>query len=71
MNKKQFFLLLILFAHDVLFEGTFTSFYKDKSRKEKKTVEKRVFQLFLLDDGRIQMRTVPLKSGSGNWRLKT
>jgi hypothetical protein len=41
----------------LLFEGTFTSFFTDKkSQQRHKTVEIKVFLLFLLDDGRIRIR---------------
>jgi hypothetical protein len=37
--------------------GTFTSFFKDqKSKRTYKTVEIKVFVIFLLDDGQIRMR---------------
>jgi hypothetical protein len=61
VNKKQifennFFCLL-------LFEGTFTSFFKDKksyrSHKSDKTVG--IFSLFLLDDGRIRVRNTDVR----------
>jgi hypothetical protein len=46
----QFFCLL-------LFEGTFTSFFKDKkSKRSHKTLGIKVFLLYLLDDRRIRMR---------------
>jgi hypothetical protein len=47
--SKVFYLLL--------FEGTFTSFFKDKkSLKSHKTIGINVFLLFLLDDRRIRIR---------------
>jgi hypothetical protein len=46
--SKTFFCLL-------LFEGTFTSFFKDKSKRSHKTLGiSRCFLLFLLDDGTIR-----------------
>ena len=40
------------------FEGTFTSFFKDKkSKRSNKTVGIKVFLLFLLDDRRIRIRS--------------
>ncbi len=54
-KKKNFCLLL--------FEGTFTSFFKDKE-------ESRFFLLFLSDDRRIRIRSVPLTNGSGSRRPK-
>ncbi len=37
----------------LIFEGTFTKFFKDKkSQRSHKTVEIKVFLLFLLDDGK-------------------
>ncbi len=54
----------------LLFEGTFASFLKDKkSQRSHKTVEMKVFLLFLLDDGRIRVHTNNDTSGSG--RSKT
>jgi hypothetical protein len=48
--KKRFFCIL----H---FEGTFTSFSKgQKSKRSHKTVEIKVFLLFLLNDRRIRIR---------------
>jgi hypothetical protein len=48
--KKRYFCLL-------LFEGKFTSFFKDKkSKRSHETVRIKVFLLFLLDDRRIQIR---------------
>jgi hypothetical protein len=48
--KKKFFCLL-------LFEGTFTSFFKDKkSKRSHKTIGLRFFLLFLLDDRRIRIQ---------------
>jgi hypothetical protein len=49
-KNKKFFCLL-------LFEGTFTSFFKDKkSKRSNKTVGIKVFFLFLLDDRTIRIR---------------
>ncbi len=49
INKKFFYLFL--------FEGTFTSFFKDKKYKRShKRVGIKVFLLFLLDDIRIRSR---------------
>jgi hypothetical protein len=57
-TKKKFFCLL-------LFEGTFTSFYKDKKSKR----SQKQLLLFLLDDRRIGSgagsESVPLTYGSG------
>jgi hypothetical protein len=51
------FKMLIKVFFFLLFEGTFTSFFKDKkSQRNHKTVEIKIF-LFLLDDGTIQIRT--------------
>ncbi len=48
--KRKFFCLL-------LFEGTFTSFFKDKkSKRSHKTVGMKVLLTFLLDDRRIRIR---------------
>jgi hypothetical protein len=48
--RQKFFCLL-------LFEGTFTSFFKDKkSKRSHKIVGIKVFLLFLLDDRRIWIR---------------
>jgi hypothetical protein len=48
--KKRFLCLLI-------FESTFTSFFKDKkSKRSHITVEITIFLLFLLDDRRIRIR---------------
>jgi hypothetical protein len=45
------------YCYFLSFEGTFTSFSKIKSPKEvTKQYESRFFLLFLLDDGRIQIR---------------
>ncbi len=60
-NLKKFFCLL-------LFEGTFTSCFKDKkSKRSHNTVESRFFLLFLLDEKRIRIRGGPktCESGSG------
>jgi hypothetical protein len=49
--KKEFFCLL-------LFEGTFTSFFKDKkSKRSHKAVGIKVFLLYLLGDRRIRIHT--------------
>ncbi len=54
-----------------LFEGTFTSFFKDKKfKKSDKTVGIKVFLTFLLDDRRIRIRIILLTSGSGSGRPK-
>jgi hypothetical protein len=50
----------------LLFEGTFTSFFKDKkSKKSHKHWESRVFLPFLLADRRIRIRIHTLTNGSG------
>jgi hypothetical protein len=51
--KKKFFCTL-------LFIGTFTSFFKDKSQKESQIVRIKVFLLFLHDDRRIRIHTSDL-----------
>ncbi len=49
--KKKFFCIL-------LFEGTFASFFKDKkSKRSHKTVESKLFLLFLRYDIRIRIHT--------------
>ena len=53
ISLKKFFCLL-------LFEGTFTSFFKDKkSKRSHKTVGIKVFLLFLLDDEGFGIRIHP------------
>ncbi len=68
LNKKFFCLLL--------FEGTFTSFIKDKkSKRSHKKVKARFFSLFLLDDRRIRIREAqkhvdPVDPDPGHWKRK-
>jgi hypothetical protein len=53
-NKKLF---KKKFSCILLFEGTFTSFFKDKkSKRSHKTVKSRFFLLNLLNDRRIRIR---------------
>jgi hypothetical protein len=53
-NKK---LIFLKFLCRLLFEGTFTSFFKDKkSKRIHKAEESRFYLLFLLDDERIRIR---------------
>ncbi len=53
-NKKLIFIKLFCL---LLFEGTFTSFFKDKkSNKSHKTVGIKVFLTILFDDTRIRIR---------------
>jgi hypothetical protein len=61
----------------LLFEGTFTSFFKDKkSRRGLRTVGIEVFLLFLLDDRRIriqeaQKHTDPTDPDPQHWLQET
>ncbi len=53
-NKK---LILKKFSCILLFEGSFTSFFKDKkSERSHKTVEIKIFLTILLSDRRIRIR---------------
>jgi hypothetical protein len=55
-NNKLIFLFFFKFFCVLFFEGTFTSFFKDKkSKKGHKTVEIKVFLTILLYDRRIRM----------------
>jgi hypothetical protein len=50
----------------LLFEGTFTSFFKDKEViKMSQNSKNQIVLLFLLDEGRIRIRTNNGGSGSG------
>jgi hypothetical protein len=54
-NKKQIKKKRLLCF--LLFEGTFTSFFKDKKPKRShKAIESRFLKIFLLGDRRIQIR---------------
>jgi hypothetical protein len=54
-NKKRIFFKKFFCL--VLFEGTFTSFFKDKkSKRSHKTVEIKVFLAFLLNDRRVRIQ---------------
>jgi hypothetical protein len=57
-DAKIFIFFFKFLLNTVLFEGTFTSFFKDKkSKRSHKTVkEARFFLQFLLDDRRIRIR---------------
>ncbi len=70
-NKKLIRKVFLL----ITFEGTFTSFFKDKnSKRSHKTVGIKVFLIFLLEDRRMiegsGSRSIPLTNGSGSGRPK-
>ncbi len=54
-NQKYFF--LSMFFSLLLLEGTLTSFFNDKKSWRNHKTEDKVFLKFLLDDGRIWIRT--------------
>ncbi len=64
----QFFLLIT-----VLFEGTFTSFFKDKSQKESQNSRNQGFSYYfcmLIEGSGAGSGSIPLTSGSGSGRPK-
>jgi hypothetical protein len=71
-NIKLNFFFKVFLLITVLFEGSFTSFFKDKkSKRSHKTVGIKVFLIFLLDERRIRIRAgrpvfIPLTNGSGS-----
>ena len=63
-RTKVFFLVFFCLLRTVLFEVTFTLGFKDKDKKKSQHSRNQVF-LFLIDDGRIKIRTNNDGSGSG------
>ncbi len=75
-RSQQKIIFFSTFSCLLLFEGTFTSFFKDKkSQRSHKIAEINMFfVLFLLDDIRIRIRSkihISMTNGSGSGRPKT